>query len=136
MTKISSSSEFSSLRQEISNKKFGSVTVIEKLKEELSSILSAKKIKAKETIARLDAFECDVIRPYMDTYLQEHDILESSKQIKKLQSIKEKVMDQKYFLKNYLFNKKIDAIVRSKSVSRIESTLRHLEELFWKNDSL
>ncbi len=135
-TFISPLSDYFSLEDKISHKDLSSDMVIDILKEELSSILSAQKIQARDTISRLNMFERYVVRPYMDAYLQHHthDIAESFTSIKKLQAIKEQIMNEKRVLEHHLFNKKINAVVKSKSVLRIESLLVYLEELFRLDD--
>lgn len=110
--------------------------IIKLLNDELAQVLSShKKIEAQYTVSQLTLFEQKVVRPYFDMYLVQYGV-SNPDAIKKLQSLKEKIMSEKYRLENYLFSKKITTVIYSKSVSRIEVKLKDLEELIWENDSL
>jgi len=128
------------LYEKISRLPLWSDEAIVAIAKQLSGILlsSSVAVVKKNTIISLEKFLSDLVIPYLDLFLREHGLQNSSDflLVKKIQEIKELVTHEKRILQRASFGVLLSEVIKTKDVFRIESQLAYLESLYWNDDPL
>lgn len=128
--------DYTPIKKTISSDRLTSYNVVNLLAWELKKILSEDHIQFR--IKKLDTFEKDVVRWYVNVYLKDADLSNETDVdiIKKLQDIREDIFHQKRIQEDIVLIKHIDVVTKTNDIQYIFSTLTSLCEKYWDTECI